>query len=292
VPEGDTIHRTASALRIALVGKITEGFEAPMLVGPTPSAGRRIERVESHGKHLEMAWDDGLVLHTHMRMTGAWHLYHADERWRKPTRQMRVTISVADWVAVCFNAPVVETYREFDRRRHPGFGRLGPDLCQPDADLAECVRRLATPENPRSPICEVLLDQRVTCGVGNVYRSEILWACQIHPLAPVGMLDHGDRVQVVNAAHRMLRANLRHSTRITAPTVPGGLAVYGRNGQPCARCGDVVQVRRIGDHNRLVYWCDGCQTHLAPPRRETRPMDPHPAASKFLDDLPWRRDAV
>jgi endonuclease-8 len=290
VPEGDTIHRTASALRIALVGKITEGFEAPMLVGPAPQLGRRIERIESHGKHLEMAWDDGLVLHTHMRMTGSWHLYRIDERWRRPTRQMRAAISTADWVAVCFNAPVVETYREFDRRRHPGFGRLGPDLCQPAPDIDECVRRLATYENPRTPIAEVLLDQRVACGVGNVYRSEILWACGVHPLAAVGDLTRDQRYDLIETAHRQLRANLEHSSRITAPTIPGGLAAYGRNGQPCARCGDVVQVRRIGDHARLVYWCDGCQTAHAPRRERPRAMDPHPAAAKFLDDLPWRRD--
>ena len=95
-----------------------------------PQAGRTIETVESHGKHLEITWDDGLILHTHMRMTGSWHLYRAEEPWRRPYHQLRAAIETTEWVAVCFNAPVVETYREPDRRRHPGRGRLGPDLCK------------------------------------------------------------------------------------------------------------------------------------------------------------------
>ena len=144
MPEGDTIYRAAAALRIALVGKVTTGFEAPRLTGPRPGKGRVVERVESHGKHLEMAWDDGIVLHTHMRMTGSWHLYRPGERWRKSTYAAPVIIEVPDWIAICFNAPVVETFREFDRHRHPGFGRLGPDLCQPDADLGEVAHRMAT----------------------------------------------------------------------------------------------------------------------------------------------------
>ena len=70
MPEGDTIHRTAAALRTALVGKPMTRFDAPRLIGPGPQAGRIIERVECHGKHLEIVFDDGLVLHTHMRMIG------------------------------------------------------------------------------------------------------------------------------------------------------------------------------------------------------------------------------
>ena len=209
MPEGDTIHRTAAALRTALVGRPTVRFDAPRLFGPRPAPGRIIERVESHGKHLEITWDDELVLHTHLRMTGTWHLYRVGERWRKDDRQMRVVIEVPGWVAVCFNAPVVETYREFDMYRHPGFGRLGPDLCTAtDDELDVCVRRLQQYAYTDAPVAEVLLDQHVMCGVGNVYRSEILWACELSPYAEVGSLSTDDCVQLVNAASRMLRANL------------------------------------------------------------------------------------
>ncbi|HEY4332686.1 MAG TPA: DNA-formamidopyrimidine glycosylase family protein, partial [Ilumatobacteraceae bacterium] len=213
MPEGDTIHRTATALRTALVGKPTVSFSAPRLLGPVPGPGRTIERVESHGKHLEISWDDGLTLHTHMRMTGSWHLYRIGERWRKRTDQLRVSIEVADWVAVCFNAPVVETYRQFDRHRHPGFGRLGPDLCKANADLHECVERMLDYFDPQMPICEVLLDQHVACGVGNVYRCEVLWQVELSPFATISSLSATDAEQVINAAARMLRANLNDSRR-------------------------------------------------------------------------------
>ena len=296
VPEGDTIHRAAAALRTALVGRSTVRFDAPRLYGPHPAPGRVVERVESHGKHLEIWWDDGLVLHTHMRMSGSWHLYRTGEPWRKSSEQMRVAIEVPEWVAVCFNAPVVETYREFDRHRHPGFGRLGPDLCTaPGPELEACAKAVYHYDQPDQFVAEVLLDQRVACGVGNVYRSEVLWACELSPFAHVSELMPVDCVQLVNTAARMLRANLQGSGRITNPGVPGGLAVYGRNGQRCVRCGDTVQVRRIGEHARLVYWCGGCQLRYAPrvdntPPGLTREMDPHPAAAKYLSELPWRRD--
>ena len=298
VPEGDTIHRAAAALRTALVGRPTLRFDAPRLFGPHPPSGRIVERVESHGKHLEVVWDDGLVLHTHMRMNGSWHLYRAGERWRRPSEQMRVAIEVPEWVAVCFNAPVVETYREFDRRRHPGSGRLGPDLCTAsNSALEDCAKRIYHYDDRDQVVAEVLLDQRVACGVGNVYRSEVLWACEISPFAAVSDLQPVDCVQLINAAARMLRANLQTSNRVAQPEIPGGHAVYGRNGQRCARCGDTVQVRRIGEHNRLIYWCPGCQVRHAPhvdntPPSLTREMDPHPAASKYLAELPWRRDTL
>jgi endonuclease-8 len=226
-----------------------------------------------------------------MRMTGSWHLYRVGERWRKPSAQLRVALTTDDWVAACFNAPVVETYRVFDRSRHPGFGRLGPDLCQADANLKTCVDLIVNYPQLDEPIGEVLLDQHVMCGVGNVYRSEILWACSVSPFHPVGDLDEDTIRRLVATGARQLRANLSHSHRITTSDVPGGLAVYGRNGQRCTRCGDTVQVRRTGPFQRVVYWCPGCQV-LAPVEADIsdeREMDPHPAAAKYLAELPWRR---
>ncbi len=293
MPEGDTIHRAASALRTALAGKVMVRFDAPRLIGPTPEAGRVVERVESHGKHLEIEWDNGLVLHTHMRMSGSWHVYRTGDPWRRPYRQMRVAIEVADWVAVCFNAPVVETYRVPDRRRHPGMGRLGPDLCKPDTDLGAVVNLLLSYPDETARLGEVLLDQRVMCGVGNVYRCEVLWADELSPFAPIGSLGESDAVRVVNTAASMLRANLHHAGRVTVPGVKGGLAVYGRVGQPCHRCGETIASRRVGQFNRTLYWCPGCQLHLDPKlarSTDDTPMDPHPAAARYLADLPWNRD--
>jgi endonuclease VIII len=269
-------------------------FDAPRLIGPVPQAGRIVERVESHGKHLEIEWDNGMVLHTHMRMSGSWHLYRRGEKWRKPYEQMRAAIETDEWVAVCFNAPLVETYRQPDKRRHPGMGRLGPDLCKPDTDLSVVVNLLLSYGDADARIAEVLLDQRVMCGVGNVYRCEVLWATGISPFAKVGTLSERDAIRLVNTAASQLRSNLQTASRVTTTEVKGGLAVYGRNGQQCARCISSVEMRRLGEHNRVLYWCPGCQTHLDPkldaPVDDTPTMDRHPAAAKFLADLPWNRD--
>jgi endonuclease-8 len=174
------------------------------------------------------------------------------------------------------------------------MGRLGPDLCKPDTDLGEVVNLLLTYPEPNTRIAEVLLDQRVMCGVGNVYRCEVLWATELSPFAPVGALSEHDAIRVVNTAARMLRSNLHHAKRVTAPSVRGGLAVYGRNVQRCARCADTIECRRMGEHRRILYWCPGCQTHLDPRLEKSpddTPMDPHPAAQRWLAELPWNRDA-
>ena len=293
--EGEIIHRAASAMRTAFGGKPMTRFDARRLVGPVPQAGRTIEKVESHGKHLEIEWDNGMILHTHMRLSGSWHLYRQGEKWRRPYQQMRASIENADWVAVCFNAPLVETYRRPDKRRHPGMGRLGPDLCRPGADLGLAVNLLLSYPDADERIAEVLLDQRVMFGVGNVYRCEVLWSTAISPFARVGELTESDAVRLVNTAASQLRANIDHADRPSPNDVRGGLAVYGRNGQRCSRCTGSVDMRRMGVHNRVLYWCPGCQNHLDPralrSSDDTPVMDPHPAAQRFLADLPWNRGA-
>jgi endonuclease-8 len=294
VPEGDTIYRAAAALRTALVGEKLLRFDAVRLIGPVPVAGRTIEAVRSHGKHLQIVFDDGVVLHSHMRLTGTWHLYHPGERWRRSHRSMRATLDTATWQAVCFNAPLLETYRVPDRTRHPGMGNLGPDLCAPHTDLHQCVDLVLSYPDPAATIAEVLLDQRVMCGVGNVYRSEVLWACQLSPWAEVGSLSQAEAEAVVYTAAHLLRANLHSAQRVTTADVRGGLAVYRRAMQMCARCHDTIEATRHGQFARVVYWCPGCQRRHDPPvdGLDDREMDPHPAATRYLRDLPWRRHQV
>src|SRR5512134_4052928 len=113
MPEGDTIHRAARTLHMALAGKTVVRFETvlPQLARvdeDAPLAGRMIERVEASGKNLLMHFSGDLHLHTHMRMHGSWHIYRPGERWRMPRRAMRVVIETAEWVAVAFNVPVAE----------------------------------------------------------------------------------------------------------------------------------------------------------------------------------------
>lgn len=260
--EADTIYRSAAALRTALLGKELFRFEAPQLIGTRPSVGRVVEEVRSHGKNVEIIWDDGVVLHTHLRMFGSWELYRAGERWKKSKDRASVVIVVSDWIVVCFNAAIVETYRDFDPRRHPILGRRGPDLCRADADLEECVDRVMNYQERDTPIADVLLDQRVMCGVGNVYRCELLWACEIHPWAHVGSLKRGECREMVMLASEMILANLDYTPRGTAAEFSGSLAVYGRQGKHCQRCGDLIKVTHHGEAHRVLYWCPNCQvTH-------------------------------
>ena len=295
MPEGDTAYKTAVALRTALAGKTSIITMAPVSCVILPSEGCAIEDVRSKGKHIEIIWDDGVVMHSHMRMTGAWHLYRPGESWRKPEHRARVVIETRDWVAVCFSAPIIETYRADGWRRHPFAGQLGPDLCDPRANLYECARRIMEYHDPEATIADVLLDQRVMCGVGNVYRCEILWATEVSPRAAVGTIAQSTAIEIVQTAAHLIRANLKNAGRVTVPGVPGGLAVYGRNGKSCLRCRGVVQVRRMGEDNRIVYWCPECQKrHVPRPRADdsnevVRMIDSHPVASDFLRDLAQRR---
>jgi endonuclease-8 len=264
VPEGDTIHRVAERLRPALRGQVVRRFEAPRLLGDRPAPGARIEDVEAVGKHLLVHFEGRLTLQTHMRMSGSWHLYRPGERWRKAPHLARVRIDVDEWVAVCFSAPTVRTYRRGVDAATDPTAHLGPDLCRADltdADIDECLDRMAACTDPADEIGAVLLDQRVACGVGNVYKSEVLFACGVDPFTPVAEVDVDTRRRLVTTASRLLRANLGTAARTTVPSLISGasLAVYGRNRQPCRRCGTVVRSRRQGDQARTTYWCPTCQ---------------------------------
>ena len=238
-----------------LLDKPLVRFAAPRLVGDQPGAGELITAVDAAGKHLLVGFSGGLVLETHMKMTGSWHLYRAGERWLKGQHLMRALIDVGDWLAVCFAAPVVRTHRG-DATQSTSVAHLGPDLCTPDADMDAAVARFADVPEPGTSLADALLDQRIACGVGNVYKSEALWACRLSPFATVGSLDGDQRRELLRTAQRQLLSNLTTTTRTT---VPGGLAVYGRARQPCRSCGTPIEVCEYGIHPRLTYWCPVCQ---------------------------------
>jgi endonuclease VIII len=255
VPEGDTIHRAAIRLRPALAGHQLTRFEAPRLVGDRPRLGDRIDDVEARGKHLLVHFGPGLTLRTHMKMTGSWHLYREGERWRKGAHLARAVVGAdSGWVAVCFQAPVVETYHR-DLGEPAPLASLGPDLTGPAPDLDLAVTRAAVLD-PATEIADVLLDQRVASGIGNVYKSDVCWLHGIDPTTPVGTLGPDRLRAMFETAHRLLVANLRRTSRVT---YRDGLAVYGRRGQPCPRCGTPVRMRRQGPMARSTYWCPECQ---------------------------------
>lgn len=255
MPEGDTITRTARTLDAVLAGRRLTRFDATRLARPFPAPGTTVAGVDAEGKHVLVRFDDGRVLHTHLQMHGSWHLYRAGERWRRPRHTARVVLEVDNGtVAVCFSAPVVELLRA-GAPGAAGLGRLGPDLCRPDVDLDEALARLDRLD-PATEVGVALLDQRVAAGVGNVYKSEVCFACRLEPGEPLAALDSAERRAVLATAARLLQANLDTGRRTT---VSGGLAVYRRAGAPCRRCGTPVRRRRQGSPPRSTYWCPTCQ---------------------------------
>ena len=260
MPEGDTLHRTANRLRPALAGRplVRLTLHHASGGGRRPQAGERIETVEAVGKHLLIRFERGTTLRTHMRMAGSWHLYRSGERWRKRPELARAVVEVDGWTAVCFAAPVVELTDGSSAAAK--IAHLGPDLTRADItddDIATAAERMPALVDPRDEIANVMLDQRVACGVGNVYKSESLFACGVNPFTPVGTINVDTRRRLLATASRLLRLNTNGGG--PRATVRGGLAVYGRARQPCHRCGTLVEARRQGQQARTTYWCPECQ---------------------------------
>jgi endonuclease VIII len=262
MPEGDTIHRIARSLRAALDAGPVTAFEAPSVRGAHPAAGEPIDRIEACGKHVLIRFGGGSTLHTHLRMDGSWRIHPAGAgahpRIGPPGRGAMVRIDTPNAAAVCANTPTVELLDDGDLKRHPVLSHLGPDLCLADADLDEAVRRFDAYVDPRIEIGVAPLDQRVAAGIGNVYRSEVLWACEVDPFTPLRDVDRTTRRALLATAAELLRSNLERGG--PRRTVPGGVAVYDRTGRPCPRCGTAVGSRRLGERARTAWWCPVCQT--------------------------------
>jgi endonuclease-8 len=263
VPEGDTIFQTAAALRPLLVGQQILRARA-RTPGPQIQrvVGARVESIEPVGKHMLIRFDNGLTLHTHLRMGGTWHRYAPGERWRMAEWKARVVLEVPDHVVVCFNAPVAELMDDRAVALHPALVSLGPDLLSPEFAVDEPLRRLRSRAD--AEFAEALLDQRVMAGVGNVFKSEVLFIESINPWRHVREFDDAKLTSVIGTAHRLLIDNVApgRPQRITTrgdPTVRGSLYVYGRANEPCSRCGTPIRVKRQGNLNRPTYWCPRCQ---------------------------------
>jgi endonuclease VIII len=257
MPEGDTIHRAAATLRPVLEGRELVRVAADPRVVPPMPAGTRVERVEARGKHLLMRFSTGAWLHTHMRMTGSWHVYPTGAPWRQARDGAVVVLGVEGAEAVCFHAPVVEVIA--DPARHPVLAALGPDLCLPHVDLDEVALRLTHLVRPDHEVGAVLLDQRVASGIGNVYKSEVAFIERVDPFAPAGAVEPAQWRALYDRAHRLLVANLTATARTTAPGPPGSTWVYDRGGRPCRVCDTPIRVHRQGDDARTTSWCPGCQ---------------------------------
>jgi endonuclease-8 len=278
VPEGDTIYRAARALGHVLEGKVVTRFEtalAPLasVDDNTPVTGRTVEKVESRGKWLLIHFSGDLILVTHMLMSGSWHLYRAAERWRRPRREMRVVIATAEFEAVAFNVPVAKFYTASTLARKSTIPKLGTDLLGTKFAADDAKTRLLAHGDEQ--IANVLLNQRVMAGLGNVYKSEVLFACGIHPFRRVGTLTPAEIDCILERARRFLEANVKDGAdggmvtytglrRTTRASDPGArLWVYRRQGKECRRCGAKIVMQRQGPGARSTYWCPVCQPELS-----------------------------
>ena len=271
MPEGDTIFRAARTLHTALASQRVERFQTVFAYltrvdTDTPIAGRVVERVEARGKHLLMWFTGDLVLRTHMRMHGSWHIYRPGERWQRPRHEMRIVIETAPYVAVAFSVPVAEFVDGASLEREGPVAELGPDPLRDGFDASAAVARLQA--RGEMEIADALLDQRAMAGIGNVFKSEILFAARVSPFSTVQTLGEKTLARIVAVAERQMQANVGDATSVSAA---GGrrtinrldplerLWVYGRRGLPCRRCGTPVQRAKQGPDSRSTYWCERCQ---------------------------------
>ena len=252
MPEGDVLFRTAATLQRWLAGReVTEATGAAL-----PVVGETVEKVEANGKHLLIRFGSGHVLHTHLRMTGSWHVYSAGERWQRPASQARVTLTCGTRMAVCFNAPVVELLAPGAEANHPSLAGLGPDVLGTPPDLDE-IRRRARRRPPETPLGELLLDQRVVAGIGNIWRCEALFLEGRSPWVPVASLADQELDALVSRAAQIMGQSLGPLTGRPDRWV------YRRTGRPCRRCRTPIKSRGQGEQSRTAYWCPTCQADPA-----------------------------
>jgi endonuclease-8 len=208
-----------------------------------------------------------------MLMSGSWHIYRAGERWRRGRREMRAVIATAEFEAVAFNVPIAKFYTASTLARNSAIPKLGPDLLDAQFAADEAKGRLLARGDEE--IANVLLNQRVMAGLGNVYKSEVLFACGVHPFRLVNTLTAVEVDCILDRAKRFLEANVKDSAdgamvtytglrRTTRAADPGArLWVYRRQGKECRRCGTAILMRRQGPGARSTYWCPACQAEFS-----------------------------
>lgn len=258
MPEGDIVWLACRRLDRVLAGnRLTRTeFRIPALA-TTDLTGREVLAAVSRGKHLLIRLSDGLTVHSHLRMDGAWRIYPEHRQWAGPTHEIRVVLGVAGATAIGYRLPVLEVIRT--QREDQVVGHLGPDLLGPDWDADEAVRRLVQQRD--RAVGEALLDQRNLAGIGTIYRAEVLFLQGIHPRTPVGQVT--DLQRLCDRAHQLMMSNrggVDQST--TGDRRPGRTHwVYGRAGRPCRRCGKVIMTEHFGPggQERVSYWCPHCQ---------------------------------
>jgi endonuclease-8 len=228
VPEGQSLALAAQRLRPLVGEEVTEGV----------LEGSRIAAVESHGKQLLIRSDDGRTLRVHLGMHGA-------VRLRPPgAGQGRHVLRTAAGDAVIHHPTRYAVQRTALVRL-----RSGPDLLG-DFAADEYLRRARLIDRP---VGEMVMDQRVLAGIGNIVKSETLWRARIDPFARVSELDDETLLEIARVATEVLREGV-------AARGPLPRSIYKQSGRPCPRCRTPIRMARQGEALRSTYWCPACQS--------------------------------
>ena len=249
--EGDTILRAARRIEAGIGGeevRVRAGNARGRAAGVERLDGRCLERVESHGKHLLLHFDE-LVLHSHLGMSGSWHLYRRGTRWRKPASAAWVILSAEETEAVQFGGSTLRVLSASRLRRDPVLARLGRDILAPSFDAGEVADAFRAA--PERELGDALLDQHLVAGIGNIFKSEACFAAKVNPWSPIGELSNDELHQTLEAARRLMWESVASGRP--------DRTVYHRAGQPCPSCGTPISARGQGDANRRTYWCPRCQ---------------------------------
>jgi endonuclease-8 len=249
--EGDTIRRLVHRLETTIVGEEVAA-SAPNPRGRAAGVerldGMTLQRAEARGKHLMLSFGE-LSLHSHLGMSGGWHLYRQGAPWRRPRRSAWAVLSGGGWDAVQFGGSTLEVMTTAKLRRHPQITGLGPDILDDEFDLDAVITALRSDRSRE--LGDALLDQRLVAGIGNIFKSEACFAAKVDPWRPVGDLSDEELGEVLCDARKLMQGAVetgRHPFRI-----------YRRRQGTCPRCRGRISSRGQGDDNRTTYWCPRCQ---------------------------------
>jgi endonuclease-8 len=262
MPEGDTIHRLASAMGRDLTGRRLEHLELQHLGTVSELRGARVEQVAAQGKHLLVHLEGDWSLRVHLGMKGRWRRLGPG---RPPPGLPTVLIQAGGRQWACVRAYQAELVRTGRLRTHPRLARLGPDLLADEPDIDGAVRRARLPAHAHREIGDALLDQRIAAGIGNVYKSEVLFVRRVHPRTALRALSDDELRGLFAESARLMGANLKTIWRTSVPLQrrpePGSprLWVYDRGGKPCLECGGKIERIVQGDLARSTYFCPECQ---------------------------------
>lgn len=266
MPEGDTIHKLARYLSPRLHGKELVPYSRADSPRALVVADDRVELVFARGKHLLITLRSGRCLRVHLGMHGAFHHYANNTRWKRSPRSAHLILATKDSVFVCFRATKVELSRQPHLRTPSAVKALGPDLIESPPSRAELEARVKARRHVSPRLDDLLLDQQVAAGIGNVYKSELLFIHGRHPSSLVDALPLEDLHSIYNSASELLRVNLNGGPRITTiyslselDALGSHLWVYGRHKNECFRCQTPIRRAFSGRQSRVTYWCPVCQ---------------------------------